>query len=249
MLSREESKKLADRALSFSTFPECDVSVSSSETAFIRFARNGITTSGFTVGQSISISSVRDGKRGTTSVNEFDDRSLREAVQRTEQLAQIAPSNPESMPSLPPQKYPVVENFSDSTAQARNQVMIPHIRAIIDSAKASNLVSAGYIERVAQTSAIVNKRDNFAYGRATDAYLSSTVRDAAGTSSGWAGQPAVRIEDIDGVAVGRAAIEKCLRWKSPKRLEPGTFTVVLEPTAVVDLLPGVASGFSARPAT
>jgi predicted Zn-dependent protease len=249
MLSKEESKKLADKALSFSTFPECEVNVSSSEAAFIRFALNGITTSGFTVGQSMSISSVRDGKRGSTSVDEFDDQSLREAVQRTEQLALIAPPNPESVPPLGPQKYPAIENYPDSTAQARNQVMIPHIRAVIEGAKARGLVAAGYMERVSETSAVANKQSNFAYGKVADAYLSSTVRDAAGTSSGWAAQPAVRIEDIDGAAIARSAIEKCLRWKNPKRLEPGKYTVVLEPTAVGDLLPSIASGFAARAAS
>jgi predicted Zn-dependent protease len=126
--------------------------------------------------------------------------------------------------------------------------MIPHIRAIIESAKASSLIAAGFMERVAQTSAVANKQNNFAYGKITDAYLSSTVRDAAGTSSGWASQPAVRIEDVDGAAVARSAIEKCLRWKGPKRLDPGRYTVVLEPTAVGDLLPRIASGFVARAA-
>jgi predicted Zn-dependent protease len=248
MLSKEQLKQLADKVLSFSTFPECEVSVSSSETAFIRFALNGITTSGFTAGQSMFISSVRDGKRGNTAVDEFDDRSLREAVQRTEQLALIAPANPESVPPLAPQKYPAFENYPATTAQARNQVMIPHIRAIIESAKASSLVAAGFMERVAQGSAIANKQGNFGYGQITDAYLSATVRDSAGTSSGWASQPAVRIEDIDGAGVARSAIDKCLRWKSPKRLNPGKYTVVLEPTAVGDLLPGIVSGFAARAA-
>jgi predicted Zn-dependent protease len=127
--------------------------------------------------------------------------------------------------------------------------MIPHIRAVIEGAKANGLVAAGYMERVSETSAVANKQNNFAYGKITDAYLSSTVRDAGGTSSGWAAQPAVRIEDIDGAAVARSAIEKCLRWKNPKRLDPGKYTVVLEPTAVGDLLPRITSGFSARAAS
>ncbi len=104
------------------------------------------------------------------------------------------------------------------------------------------------MERVAQSASISNKQNNFAYGRVADAFMSCTVRDAAGSSSGWASQPAVRIEDMDGAAVGRSAIEKCLRWKSPKRLDPGKYTVVLEPTAVGDLLPGIVAGFSARAA-
>jgi predicted Zn-dependent protease len=58
----------------------------------------------------------------------------------------------------------------------------------------------------------------------------------------------VRIEDIDGGTVGKTAIEKCLRWKSPKRLEPGKYTVVLEPTAVGDLIQLLGFSMQARAA-
>jgi predicted Zn-dependent protease len=248
MLTKEQAQKLTEKALSFSSFPECDISVNSSESAFIRFALNDVTTSGFTVEQSMSISSVRDGQSGSTRVDEFDDDSLREAVKRTERLAMIAPPNPERVPPLEKQKYPELENYAASTADARNQAMIPHIRAIIDGAKANNLVAAGFFERSAETAAIANKQGNFGYGRVTDAGLSATVRNAAGTSSGWASQPSVLIESIDGAAVAKTAIDKCLRWKEPKRLEPGKYTVVLEPTATGDLVQMMGFGMQARAA-
>ncbi len=95
MLTKEQARKLTERALSFSTFPECEISVNSSENAFIRFALNDVTTSGFTVEQAMSISSIRDGRTGSTRVDEFDDDALREAVRRTERLAGISPANPE----------------------------------------------------------------------------------------------------------------------------------------------------------
>jgi predicted Zn-dependent protease len=248
MLTREQAQKITEKALSFSTFPECDISVNSSEQAFIRFALNDVTTSGFTVEQSLSISSVRDGKSGSTRVDEFDDDSLREAVKRTERLAMIAPPNPERVPPLEKQKYPELENYAASTANARNQAMIPHIRAIMDGAKANSLQAAGFFERSAETAAIANKQGNFGYGRVTDAHLSATVRNAAGTSSGWASQPAVLIESIDGAAVAKTAVDKCLRWKDPKRLDPGKYTVVLEPTATGDLVQMMGFGMQARAA-
>jgi predicted Zn-dependent protease len=124
--------------------------------------------------------------------------------------------------------------------------MIPHIRAIMDGAKANSLVAAGFFERSAETAAIANKQGNFGYGRVTDAHLSATVRNAAGTSSGWASQPAVLIESIDGAAVAKTAIDKCMRWKEPKRLDPGKYTVVLEPTATGDLVQMMGFGMQAR---
>ena len=59
---------------------------------------------------------------------------------------------------------------------------------------------------------------------------------ADGSSSGWAGQPSIRLADIDSAKLALTAIEKCLRWKNPQRLEPGNYTVVLEPTAAGDLV-------------
>jgi len=248
MLTRDQAKKLAEKALSFSTFPECDISINSVESAFIRFALNGITTSGYTIEQSMSISSTRDGKTGSTSVNEFDDNSLREAVKRTEQLAAITPANPERMPPLGPQQYSSLENFPESTAAARNEVMIPHVRSIIEGAKSNKLIAAGFFERIALAACIANKSGNFGYGRTTDARISTTVRDQRGTSSGWAGQPAADIKEIDGAAVGKAAIGKCLAWQNPKRLEPGKYTVVLEPTASGDLITRIGFVLQARAA-
>ena len=45
MMTREEAQKLAQKILAMSTFEECQVSISSQEQAYTRFANNGITTS------------------------------------------------------------------------------------------------------------------------------------------------------------------------------------------------------------
>lgn len=248
MLTKEQMQKIAEKALSFTAFPECSISLSSTEDAFIRFALNGVTTSGFVANQSLGISVSKDGKSGATSVDDFDDKAIREAVQRAEQVALISPANPEAVPPVGPQKYAPVDNFVESTARARNPVMAPHVLAVINAAKAKGLVAAGYFERSAGHYATANKAGNFGFGRTTDAFLSSTIRNPAGTSSGWASQPAVRIEDISGETVGRIASEKCLKWKDPVKLEPGKYTVVLEPTAVGDLVPMLGFSMQARAA-
>jgi predicted Zn-dependent protease len=248
MLTKDQFQALAKKAIAFTTFPECSINLSSTENAFIRFALNGVTTSGFVAEQSMSISVTKDHKTGSTSVDEFDEKSLRDAVHAAEQLSDLTPANPESVPPLGPQPYSTADNWVDSTARARNPVLVPHVKAIIDAAKAKGLVAAGYFERNAGHFAIANKAGNFGFGRYTDSYLSTTVRNPQGTSSGWASHPAVRIDDISGAAIGQTAVEKCLKWKNPVKLEPGKYTVVLEPTAVGDLLPLMAFSLQARSA-
>jgi predicted Zn-dependent protease len=247
MLTKEQAQKLAEKVISYSTYPECQVNIGSSEQAFIRFALNGITTSGFVAEQFLSISVTKDARTGNTNVNEFDDAVLRDAVKRAEQLALIQPPNPEDVPPLGPQDS-TADNFAESTARACNPVMIPHVRAIIEGAKAKSLVAAGFFERSVSASVTAHKAGNFGFAKITDSYLATTVRNAEGTSSGWASKPAVRIEEISGEEIGKTAIGKCLAWKNPKRLEPGKYTVVLEPTAVGDLVPLMAFSMSARAA-
>ena len=236
MLTREEAKKLTDRVLSMTKFPECSVSLNYSEAASIRFALNGVTTSGFQVSQSIAISVSKDNKTGSTSLAEFDDKSLRAAMQRAEQLAEVAPPSPEHMPGLGPQKYADYENFVEGTAAARNPEMIPGVRTVIEAAREKNLVAAGFFQRDANVNATANKAGLFAFERWTDSRLSSTVRMPDGSSSGWASSQSPDITKVDGEAVAAAAVGKCDRWRNPKQLEPGDYTVVLEPTAAADLV-------------
>ena len=80
MLTKEQFQKLAEKAISFTSFPECGVSISSTENAFIRFALNGVTTSGFVANRSIGISVTKDKRSGNTSVDDFDDKSIRDAA-------------------------------------------------------------------------------------------------------------------------------------------------------------------------
>src|SRR5690348_6729027 len=100
MTTRDQAKQLTEKILKFSTFPECTVTLSEGQEAFIRFANNGVTTSGFTVERQIRISSIRDGRTGTTSTTDLSDDALKAAVKRSEELAAVAPPNPEQVPPL-----------------------------------------------------------------------------------------------------------------------------------------------------
>ena len=251
MLTRDQAQKLAQQVLADSTFPECSVSVSSSEQAFTRFANNGITTAALVNRHSVAIAATRDGRTGSTVSNDLDPGSLRSAMRRAEELATIAPVNPEHAVPLGKQEYPETKDYDEQTANARAPEMLPRIRAVIDTSAKRELLAAGLFERQTTSTAIANKAGLFGYHRAADSKLTVTVRKPDGSSSGWAGQPSTRIAEIDGAALANAAAEKCARWKNPRRLEPGRYTVVFEPTAtgdIVSLLGGgfMSQGFSAR---
>jgi predicted Zn-dependent protease len=246
MLTRDEAQKLTQKVIGLATFPECHVTVTASEQAYTRFANNGITTASFNRRHTVSVSVTREGQTGSTVVNDLDDDSLRGAVKKAEELASIAPPNPERLPAVGAQEYPKVNDFDERTATARSPEMIPHVKTIVDAAIRQKLVAAGLVERTHRVTAIGNKGGLFGYHNASDSQLTTTIRMADGSSSGWAGQPSTRLAGIDSAKLASTAIEKCLRWKNPQKLDPGNYTVVLEPTAAGDLVRLMAGAFSAR---
>ncbi len=246
MLTRDESQNLAQKVIGLSTFPECQVNINETEQAYTRFANNGITTASFNRRHTVSVSVTRDGQTGSYAVNDFDDASLKAAVKKAEELAAIAPPNPERLPALGPQQFPKVNDFDEKTATARSPEMIPHVKTIVDASLKQKLVAAGLIERSHHVTAVANKAGLFGFHNSADAQLTTTVRMADGSSSGWAGQPSTKLSDIDSAKLGTTAIEKCIRWKGPQKIEPGNYTVVLEPTAAGDLVRLMAGAFSAR---
>ena len=125
MITRDEAQKLAQKVMGLSTFPECQVTITSSEQAYTRFANNGITTASFNLRHNLSIVVTREGRTGTTAVNDFDEASLKSAVKLAEELAAIAPPNPERLPAVGAQEFPSTNDLDERTAAARPSLTLP----------------------------------------------------------------------------------------------------------------------------
>jgi predicted Zn-dependent protease len=102
------------------------------------------------------------------------------------------------------------------------------------------------VERSHRITAIANEAGLYGFHDSSDSQLTTTIRMADGSSSGWAGQPSTKLSEIDSAHLADTAIEKCKRWKNPQKLSPGNYTVVFEPTATGDLVRLMIGAFSAR---
>jgi len=129
ILTKEEAKKIIDKVLAFSKADEMSVSLSGSRTGNIRYARNSVSTSGESLDLSLAVTAVFGKRSGTATINEFDDKSLEKTVRRAEEIAKLAPENPEYVPMLGPQTYLETSTFSESTAKS-TQIIVqkPHLK-------------------------------------------------------------------------------------------------------------------------
>jgi predicted Zn-dependent protease len=189
------------------------------------------------------------GKRsGSSSTNRLDDDGLKGAVQMSERVAKLSPEDPEALPELSAQTYQQGVNWSDATASLDPATRALAVKKIADPAKAANLVSTGFMEAITGANAIANNKGLFAYNRSTSSVLTTTVRTADGTGSGWAGYTHHDWSKVDPSTLGARATQKAKSSVNPVAIEPGRYTVVFEPTAVGNLVQFIARAFHARAA-
>ncbi|MGH7645983.1 MAG: metallopeptidase TldD-related protein, partial [Gemmatimonadales bacterium] len=113
----------------------------------------------------------------------------------------------------------------------------------------AGLVAAGFLERTAGAGAIANSVGLFAYHAATVATHTLTVRTPDGQGSGWAGTAHNDTARLAApAALAERAIGKARGSRDAQPLEPGKYVVVLEPTAVGNLLGLLGFALNARQA-
>lgn len=91
---------------------------------------------------------------------------------------------------------------------------------------------------------LASRSKDGAYLRYTQAQCSMTVRHPKGTGSGWAGGSSFDWSAIDRSTLADRALKKCLASIDPVSVEPGRFTVILEPQAVAALVGSLVESLS-----
>jgi predicted Zn-dependent protease len=236
MFTRKDARDITDRVLSLSKADEAFVSLSSGTSANLRFARNVPSTSGSAETPSLSIASTFGTRTGSVTTNQFDDISLAEAVRRSEEIARLAPEDPEHMPVLGPQSHVEVNAFSAETAQKGPEALAEGVGLCLGQARDAGVTAAGFTETRARQLCIASSRGLFGYHRDTNAYLAMTARTTKGDGSGWASASSTRIADIDYGEVARVAIAKARASVEPRPIEPGSYVTILEPACVANLM-------------
>jgi predicted Zn-dependent protease len=232
ILTEKEAKAIIQKVLSYAKADEASETITGERTGNIRFARNTVSTSGEKNDLSFTVTTVFGKRSGTASGNEFSDDALKQVVKTAEEIAALAPENPEYMPMLGPQQYQPSATFSENTAaitpNQRADAALNSIRPCI----AKNLVAAGYLEDKTEMLAIGNSKGLFGYNKETAVSFSVSVRTKDDRGSGLGTQNHTNVSLLDTRAATEIAIQKALASANPVELPPGKYTVILEPAAL-----------------
>jgi predicted Zn-dependent protease len=249
ILTREQAQAIVEKAVKRSKADAIDVQVNTYTAGNIRFADNQVSTAGSTTDAQLGIQSFFGARHAVVTTNDLSDESIARAVAESERLARLAPEDPENMPQLGAQQYTPVNSWFDSTASLTAAERATAALSALDIArKAGDLKAAGYLVTNAGALAIGNSSGLFAYHRSTNANYTLTVRTTDGTGSGWAAADHADWAQLDARRVAETATEKAKLSRNPVAIEPGRYTVILEPQAVGDLVQLIGNYADARSA-
>jgi PmbA protein len=214
--------------------PETEVHVDENISALTRFANNAIHQNVAEHTLNVSVRTQVDQRTARATTNRTDEDSLRAAIEASLSLAHSQPKNPHLLPVPGKQRYRGVNRFVKKTAALTPEDRARAVRRACDLAIKKGQTAAGIFSSAQAQTAMGNSGGLFAAYRDTHAVFSITMQE--GSAASWAKENAASVADVHPQQLAERASEKAHRATDPRELEPGRYTVILEPPAVLDLV-------------
>lgn len=233
-MDHQQAESIIKKVLSFSDATETEVLISHGEENLTRFSANAITQNVARNTDSLTVKVHLGKKLGRANTDRFDDESLKRAVSTAKQIALQQKENPDLLPLLGPAELRESKAYFPDTAKFEPEQRADAIRRLVQEVVKYNARAAGIFSTGGGAIAMGNSRGFMGYHRETSAVFSATVE--VDDTSGWAEEVQRDVTKIDEAYVIETAVKKALDARNPGTLDPGRYTVVLEPAAVADFL-------------
>ena len=222
---------------------QAEVVAAHSAEALTRFANSAIHQNVADATTTVHLRLHLNGRTAGGSTTRTDAEGLQSLVERTIAAARLSPPDPAWPGLTPPTALPPDAGYDEATAAATPQERAARVRDFVLAA--DGLETAGFCRTAYASGAFANTAGHSAYGRSAEAAMDGIARLAG--ADGVSRHAGARIADLDGATLGATAAAKARAAGSPIELPPGRYEVVLEPTAVADLLDNLATfGFNGK---
>jgi predicted Zn-dependent protease len=250
MYSRDEVKAITDKLIDMATGDGVEVDFSGGERSATRFANSTITANMVQFDRQVSVTIHRGARSGSAMTRQFDDASLKQSVDDATAAVERARENPNVPPlTAGPQDYIAVDAALPGAVNFGPAERARLVKQSVDVAEKMGVLGSGYVPKVYQTTCSANSKGLFAYYQYAEAGFVLTCRTADGGGSGWAGITGVKdVGLIDAARLTEVAASKALKSRRPRALEPGRYTVILEPRPAARFLSLMMGLFNARSA-
>lgn len=211
-----------------------------------RFASSRIHQNTHREDVEIRVMAVADGTRaGVASTHSLERDRVAAAAADALAIARITPANPDFPGLAAPRPAGAGPDRFDPATAATTPAERAEAVAQALSEFPGDMEGAGAVETVADEVMVATSGGVRHYGRVTRAAIS--VMAMGPDSSGYAELIEGRLSDLDAAAIALRSVRKAEAGRNPQPIEPGSYTVILEPAATSTLMQFLAwLGFGAK---
>jgi predicted Zn-dependent protease len=244
MLTRDQASDIFNRIRKVSSADEVEVLFSGGRFALTRFANNSIHQNVEDENHVVSVRTAFGGRTARATTNRFDDASLRRVVESSEALAKVQHPDPDLLP-MPNSREAeghggsnsigeIPSRYFEQTATITPQLRADGVKKIVDVAQRHKLTTAGIFSSTESVEGIFNSRGLSQWHTQTLAEISITM--LGGDSSGWQKANSPDVANLDPLGMAEIAAQKAIDSAHPAEIPAGKYTVILEPSAALDIV-------------
>lgn len=247
-LSRDDARDICEKLLARTRADACVIKIDGGEDHNLRFSRGSATTNTSATSLSLKISSHINGRVGSVTTTSLDAKTLETTQRRSEEIARLLPADPEYVRPLGPQHYDNSVRYHDDPKLLQLDALVTHAQKAIAQGQLMNVETYGCINGARHFDALATSNGLFSFERRSEIDLSVTARSRNDSWSGWAGAHEFFAPRLNSAQIALNACKKAAASAAPKDLEPGAYTVILEPEATAELAFWLMSAMDARAA-
>jgi predicted Zn-dependent protease len=221
---------------------DIEVLLTATSDSLTRFANNQIHQNVAERSTVISVRAVVDGRTARASTNRADRRGIEGAVEDAVALARASDPLPDLQPLYGDLDQSTHSRYSEAAARCTPLARATAVAEAIKVVESAGQAAAGIYSTAENVEAILNSRGVFRYYFDTLTQFSITAM--APDSSGWAKASSPVHEEVKPIELAQLAARKASLSRNPREIEPGEYTVILEPAAVLDLVGQIFGDFS-----
>ncbi len=244
-MDSSQREALALRILSRSKADQTEAVVSGGHSAVTRFAHNAAHQNVSESDVSVNVRAIVGKRTGVAGTNAVDERGLQTALERAIEMARLAPEDP-WQPQLPRggNAHAPEGAYVQSTAETSPEQRARMCDEVFEAAQEHGCWCAGFVADAEIGVTIANTSGARSSFDGTQAALNVKMNaaDSAGYAEAYHNDAAL----LDARGAAARSAHKARDSAHPRAVEPGEWTVILEPAAFGELFSHLADHFSAQ---
>ncbi|MGB7445009.1 MAG: TldD/PmbA family protein [Coleofasciculaceae cyanobacterium] len=247
LLSEDQALSVLDSVIQQSAAEGILVSLRLGEESLSRYSENQITQNISRTRLNLTITSYFGKRSASSSTTELEPEAIKQTIRRSEELASIAPEDPEWVPLLEPQNYEQrTPAFDFKTVNLSPLARGEMVQGVCQKSTQAGVGASGVLSTESFLTAVGNSRGLRAFNQGTEADFSLTARVKDGSS--WNQCTAFAVDQLPIELVTEQLIERAFASRQPREINPGIYPVVFAPNAFANLLGWLVWNLDARAA-